>query len=63
MRIRAARRDDFAAVTELLEELGRPPVIDATREDCRVIFEEQVLGPNAHHSVAEYDEGNAVAFC
>ena len=63
MRIRAARRDDFEAVTALLEELGRPEVTDATREDCRVIFEEQVVRPDVHHMVAEDAQGDVVAFC
>ena len=53
MRVRAASRADFEAVTELLELLGRPKVTDATREDCRAVFEEQVVDPNAHHIVAE----------
>lgn len=63
MRIRPATRADFEAVTALLEELGRPQVGDETRDDARAIFEEQVVDPNAHHIVAEDDDGRVVAFC
>lgn len=63
MRIRPATRADFEAVTGLLEELGRPQVGDETRDDARAIFEEQVVDPNAHHIVAEDDDGRVVAFC
>jgi GNAT superfamily N-acetyltransferase len=61
--IRAASRADFEAVAKLLEELGRPHVDDATRADCLAVFEEQVVDPNAHHIVAEDDDGRVVAFC
>lgn len=62
MRLRAARRDDFEAVAQLLEELGRP----ATRgrpgeDDCRVIYEEQIVEPETHHIVVEDDAGDLVA--
>ncbi len=63
MRVRAARRGDFEAVTALLEALGRPAVTDATREDCRALFENQVIDPDAHHLVAEDDAGALVGFC
>jgi GNAT superfamily N-acetyltransferase len=62
MRIRAARRDDFDAVTRLLEELGRPHVGAAEEPDCRAVFDEQVVDPDAHHLVAESADG-VVAFC
>ena len=61
MRIRAARRDDFEAVTRLLEELGRPAVTPATEEDCRAVYEKQVFDPDSHHLVAEDDHG-VIAF-
>jgi (aminoalkyl)phosphonate N-acetyltransferase len=63
MRIRAARGDDFEAVTRLLEELGRPRVTEATRADCRAIFEAQVIDPDCHHIVCEDDAGDVVGFC
>ena len=63
MRIRAARRDDFEAVTGLLEELGRPRVLGESREDeCRAVYDEQIVDPDTHHIVAEDDTG-VVAFC
>jgi GNAT superfamily N-acetyltransferase len=62
-RIRAARGDDFDAVTALLEELGRAEVTAATREDARAVFREQVLDPTAHHMVVEDGGGEIVAFC
>jgi GNAT superfamily N-acetyltransferase len=62
MNIRAARRDDFEAVTRLLEELGRPEVTSLTEAECRAVYEEQVVHPDAHHIVAEDANGNIVAF-
>ena len=60
--IRAARTDDFDAVTELLELLGRERVTAATRDECRAIFEAQVLDPSTHHMVAA-DGTGVVGFC
>jgi GNAT superfamily N-acetyltransferase len=61
VRVRAARRDDFEAVTRLLEALGRPQV-DASREDdCRAVYEAQIVDPDTHHIVAE-DASGVVAF-
>lgn len=61
MRVRAARRDDFEAVTRLLELLGRPLVPDAAEDDCRAVYEEQITDPRTHHIVAE-DSSGIVAF-
>jgi GNAT superfamily N-acetyltransferase len=61
--IRAARGDDFDAVTALLEGLGRPTVTDATRDDARAVYRTQVLDPNTHHLVAEGPGRELVAFC
>jgi GNAT superfamily N-acetyltransferase len=61
MRVRAARRDDYDAVTALLEELGRPLVTSDTEVDCRAVYESQILDPNAHHIVIEGASG-LVAF-
>ncbi|MEA2458597.1 MAG: hypothetical protein QOC95_1569 [Thermoleophilaceae bacterium] len=61
MRVRAARRDDFEAVTRLLELLGRPQVPPAAEADCRAVFEEQITDPGAHHIVAE-DSAGVIAF-
>jgi GNAT superfamily N-acetyltransferase len=61
VRIRAARRDDFEAVTRLLEELGRPAVTPATEADCRAVYEKQVFDPDSHHIVAENEHG-VIAF-
>ena len=62
MKVRAARRDDFEAVTRLLEELGRPVVGAAEAPDVRAVYDEQVVDPNAHHVVAETEAGDVVAF-
>jgi 3'-5' exoribonuclease len=62
MRIRAARRDDFEAVTHLLEDLGRPAVTSATEADCRALYEDQIVQPDTHHIVAEDPSGAVVAF-
>jgi GNAT superfamily N-acetyltransferase len=61
--IRAARSDDFEAVTALLEALGRERVTDETRETCRAVFREQVVDPSAHHMVVEDRRGQIVGFC
>ena len=61
MRVRAARRDDFEAVTRLLEELGRPAVTSASEPDCRAVYDKQIFDPDAHHIVAE-DEHEVIAF-
>ena len=61
--LRAARGDDFDAVTELLERLGRPALTDDTLEDVRAVFRAQVLDPNAHHMVVAGPSGEVVAFC
>jgi GNAT superfamily N-acetyltransferase len=63
MKLRAARQEDFEAVTRLLEELGRPVVGAAEAPDARAIYDEQIVDPNAHHMVAEADDGELVAFC
>ena len=63
MRIRAARGDDFDAVTGLLETLGRARVTDSNRADCFAIFEAQVIDPDSHHMVCEDNDGEVVGFC
>ncbi len=63
MRLRAARGDDFDAVTSLLVALGRVGVTAVTRDDCFAVYEQQVIDPNSHHMVCEDDGGNVVAFC
>jgi GNAT superfamily N-acetyltransferase len=61
VRVRAARRDDFEAVTRLLELLGRPIVGPAEEADCRAVYETQITDPAIHHIVAE-DASGIVAF-
>ena len=66
MNIRAARRDDFEDVARLLDELGRPKILGEPHEDdCRVIYEEQVVSPGTHHMVAEDAPGlpGIIGFC
>src|SRR2546423_5256583 len=50
---RPPRSTLFPYTTLFRSELGRPEVGDTTREDCRAVFEEQVVDANAHHIVAE----------
>jgi GNAT superfamily N-acetyltransferase len=61
MRVRAARRDDYDAVVRLLEELGRPVVTPQSDDDCRAVYEAQIVDPDTHHIVAEDGQG-IVAF-
>jgi GNAT superfamily N-acetyltransferase len=62
MSVRSARPEDFAAVTALLEALGRAEVTDETRESCRALYEAQLGDSGAEHLVAE-DNGAVVGFC
>jgi GNAT superfamily N-acetyltransferase len=59
MRVRAARRDDFAEVTRLLEVLERPVVSPEVEDDCRAVYEAQIVDPDTHHIVAEGPAGVA----
>jgi GNAT superfamily N-acetyltransferase len=61
--VRPASARDFPAVTALLGELGRPQVTDATREQCRAVFERQLGDPAVSHLVAEDADGQVVGFC
>ena len=63
MRVRAAARDDFARVTELLEILGRDVVTAQTEEECRRVFEAQVDGSESSPLVVEDDRGAVIACC
>jgi GNAT superfamily N-acetyltransferase len=61
--LRQARGDDFEAVAALLDELGRDPVTDEVRDDCRAVFRLQVVDPSSHHMVVVDASGAIVAFC
>ncbi len=63
MKIRVAEQADFEAVTALLERLGRAVVTDATREECRALFERQLADPDADHLLAEDGVAGPVGFC
>ena len=63
MKVRSAAPQDFDAVTDLLERLGRAEVTDATRDRCREIYAAQISDPGIDHLVAEDDSGAVVAFC
>jgi GNAT superfamily N-acetyltransferase len=60
--VRPARGDDFESVSALLERAGRPAVTRSTRDDLKVLYELQVVDPNAHHIVIEDDERTVVGF-
>jgi GNAT superfamily N-acetyltransferase len=63
MTVRPAERRDFPLVSALLEELGRATVTDATRDECRAIFERHLDDPMAAHLVAYEGDGRVVGFC
>ena len=63
MKVRSAEPRDFDAVTALLEELGRNPVTDETRDRCRELYAAQISDPAVDHLVAENDAGEVVGFC
>jgi ribosomal protein S18 acetylase RimI-like enzyme len=62
MTIRPAQESDFARVTELLEELGRPRIPDAEYGDYRQAYLDQLEAPDVAHLVA-VDDGFVVGFC
>jgi GNAT superfamily N-acetyltransferase len=61
--VRAAEQADFEAVTALLELLGRARVTDATREECRALFERELADPDADHLLVEDGSAGQVGFC
>lgn len=61
--VRAARAEDFDAVTSLLEELGRDVVTPETETECRRVFEAQVAESGSGPLVVEGDDGRVVACC
>jgi GNAT superfamily N-acetyltransferase len=62
VRIRPARGDDFERVASLLELLGRPALDHRTHDDLKIMYEQQVVDPHAHHIVAEDDDGRVAGF-
>ncbi len=63
MNIRSAKPQDYDAVTDLLERLGRAQVTDDTRDRCREVYAAQISDPAVDHLVAEDDGGTVVGFC
>ena len=63
MTIRRAQLSDFAAVTDLLEQLGRDRVTHETYAACREIYAAQLEDPSTDHLVALDERGNVVGFC
>jgi GNAT superfamily N-acetyltransferase len=61
--VRTADEADFEAATALLELLGRARVTDATREECRALFERQLVDPDADHLLVEDGEASPLGFC
>lgn len=51
--VRLAVAEDFASVSALLTELGRPPVTEATREAARAVYERHVAREGTASLVAE----------
>jgi GNAT superfamily N-acetyltransferase len=61
--IRDARAEDWAAVAELLRQLGRPPALGTEAEGAlRDVYERFLTRPDAAALVAEED-GRVVGFC
>lgn len=63
MRVRPAEMSDFAAVTDLLEQLGRARVTHEDYATCRDLFGRQLQDGDTDHLVAEDERGNVVGFC
>lgn len=63
MDVRPVTAEDFAAVSALLAELGRPEVAEATEAACRAVFEADLVDDGADHLVAVEDDGTVVGLC
>ena len=63
MTIRRAQLSDFAAVSDLLEQLGRGRVTHETYAACREVYAAQLEDPGTDHLVAVDERGNVVGFC
>ena len=63
MTIRRAQLSDFAAVSDLLEQLGRGRVTHETYAACRQVYAAQLEDPGTEHLVAIDERGNVVGFC
>jgi GNAT superfamily N-acetyltransferase len=61
--IRPAQISDFAAVSDLLEQLGRGRVTHETYAACRDVYAAQLADPRTNHQVAVDERGNVVGFC
>jgi GNAT superfamily N-acetyltransferase len=61
--IRSAQMSDFAAVTDLLEQLGRSRVTNENYAACRDVYAAQLEDPHADHLVVEDERGTVVGFC
>lgn len=62
-RVRPAEPRDFAGVTRLLAELGRPPVTAEGEPEARAVYQRQMDDPDVRHLVAEDEAGALVGFC
>ena len=61
--IRQAQISDFAAVADLLEQLGRGPVNHESYGAAREVYAAQLEDPDTDHLVAVDERGNVVGFC
>jgi GNAT superfamily N-acetyltransferase len=59
--VRPVAAEDFAIVSALLAQLGRPEPID--EEACRAVYETDLADSGADHLLAVDDAGEPLGFC
>ena len=63
MDVRPVAAEDYAAVCDLLAELGRPEVTADTDAACCAVFAGDLDSDDADHLVAVADDGAVIGFC
>lgn len=63
MTVRPAQPGDFAAVTDLLEQLGRGPVSHNDYATAKQVYTDQLDDPLTAHLVATDSQGRVIGVC
>ena len=63
MQVRPITAEDYAAVSGLLAELGRPEVTEERDARTRAVFDADLADDYADHLVAVAEDGAVIGFC